>query len=254
MSTIVKVKPIKKDGAWMGFTRYRNTKDSIAPYYDSTGIRYTGLTEEKQKYFEDKLKQKDLSPSSPFWDEYRVIMTDKEREFNILNPEHELAVEFLREHKRIKKSISDMNPYAEYEIVDEVKEAELINTKAAIKRKANKLFDSLTPQQKKDMLKLYPGFVKVEQVSDEIVDARLYEKLEEDPKKFVSIVEDNKRDMKVFLKDLVQADILRKNKSAYYYGNDPLGHDEESTITYLDDKQHQALKVQLMQELKSKNK
>ena len=60
--------------------------------------------------------------------------------------------------------------------------------------------------------------------------------------------------MKVFLKDLVQASVLRKNKTAYYYGDDPLGHDEESTITYLDDKEHQALKVQLMQELKSKNK
>ena len=74
-------------------------------------------------------------------------------------------------------------------------------------------------------------------------------KLEKDPNKFISLVGDKKLDMKVFLKDLVSSKILRKNRTAFYYGEDCLGHDEESTITYLEDPKHQSLKIQFAEQL-----
>ena len=252
MSTLVTIKPIKKEGKWMNTLRYANTKDYITPYYDISGIIKTGLTKEDEVRLGEKLK-KDLTATSEFWHDFRIVMIgEKEKTFNTVSPIQELEVLFLKSHKRIAKSLLEKNAMADYYIVDERAEAQETNNKSSVKIKANRLFDLLTLDQKRDILKLYPGFSKTENVSAEIVEARLYEKLEENPAKFVNLTEDSKRDMKVLVKDLVDNAILRKNRNAYYYGDDVLGHDEESTITHLEDPKNQGLKIALMQELETK--
>lgn len=253
MDKIVKIKLVKKEGVWNGFQRYSGTKDPITPYYDSTGLIYTGLDKEQQLKFESIFK-KDLSPQSDFWKDYKVNMIGtKETVLNLNNPEHELAYYFLLNHKRIAKSITDKDiGLKDYYIVDENKEAEVINNKASIKIKANQLFAKLSTENKKDILKLYPGFLNTDNVSPSIIDAKLYQELEKDPNKFIEHAEDKKRDSKVLLKDLVKAGILRKNKSSFYYGDDFLGHDEESAITYIEDPVRQSLKIDLMAQLNKK--
>lgn len=252
MSTLVTIKPIKKEGKWMNMLRYANTKDYITPYYDSAGIIQTGLTKEDEERL-GKLLKKDLSPISEFWHDFRVVMLgEKEKTFNTISPLQELEVLFLKGHKRVANSFLDKTLSSDYYIVDENAEAQVTNNKAAVKIKANLLFSSLTSDQKKDILKLYPGFSKTEKVSPSVVEAKLYEELEKNPAKFVSLTEDNKRDMKILVKDLVDNQILRKNRNAYYYGDDVLGHDEESTITHLEDPKNQGLKIALMQELEDK--
>lgn len=254
MSNIVIVKPIKR-GTWGGTVRFKNTKDSICPMYDHTGTVVTGLTLEDSERL-GKVLQKDLSPASKFWYEYRVIMTDKPREFNMNNPEHELAIKFLQADKRVANSQEDLDkglfPYANYVIYDEERAAIQKNKEFSTKRKAVAEFAKLSVDQMIDILKLYPGYVNMTSVKPDVIEANLYEKLEENPAKFLLLVSDKKLDMKVFLKDLVNAKILRKNKTAYYYGEDFIGHDEESAITFLDDPQHQSLKIELATQVKSK--
>lgn len=252
---ITKVKPIKKQ-TWSGFIRYKNTKDYLAPYYDSTGTIVTGLTPEDADRLGKALK-KDLSPSSPFWLEYNLIFHDKEREFNESNPEGELAVKYMLAHKRVANSLEERNnwPYADYIIFNEEIEAKVKNEKISLKRKAVSLFNELSTQQMRDILKLYPGYTKTDSVSADVVESKLFELMEIDPNKFIGLVGDKNLDMKIKLKDLVGAKILRKNKTAYYYGDDNIGHDEESTITYLIDPQNQGLLIALEKELeKSKRK
>lgn len=259
MSKIVKIKLIEKKGGpntFNGFVRYRNTKDYITPYYDSRGIMYTGLNDDDEKRLSKEL-QVDLRPSSSYWHDFKIVMTDKIKELYIVeNSVHELEYLFLTGgHKRIANSITDDDfGIKDYYIVDENKEAEVMNSKAAIKIKANKLFASLSTENKKDILKLYPGFSNLDSVSSEIIDAKLYDLLEKDSEKFIAQAEDKKRDTKILLKELVQANILRKNKSSYYYGDDFIGHDEESTISYIDDPARQSLKVDLMAQLTKSDK
>lgn len=229
--------------------RYNNTKDTLSPYYEANGVLYTGLTPERAEYFGQRLKQ-DLSLTSRFWDEYKVVMNNKPKVLHLDNILHELEYEFLKGHYRVANSITDENVgIKDYIIIDEDREAELLNNKAALKIKANELFGKMSTENKKAILKLYPGFTSTDTVSAAIIDARLYEKLEKDPAKFIEHAEDKKRDLKVFLKDLVAEKILRKNKSSYYYGSDFLGHDEESTIEYLEHPDHQGLKIDLMKQL-----
>lgn len=254
MSNIVIVKPIKRN-TWGGFLRYKNTKDSLAPMYDHTGTIITGLTREDADRL-GKILQKDLSPASKFWWEYRVLMTDKSREFNMDNPEHELAIKFLQADKRVANSQEELDkgefPYANYVIYDEEKAAKEKNKEFSVKRKAVAEFAKLSIDQMIDILKLYPGYVNMTSVTPDIIETNLYQKLEDNPARFLILTGDKKLDMKIFLKDLVNAKILRKNKSAFYYGEDFIGHDEESAITFLDDPQHQSLKIDLALQVKDK--
>lgn len=251
MSNIVKIKAIKGE-TWSGITRFKGTKDSICPMFDSTGTIITGLDKEDEIRLGEVLNH-NLSKASPFWHEYRVIMTEKDREFNMENPEHELAVKFLRADRRVANSEEEYKqgiyPYARYVIYDEEVAAKEKNKEFTAKRKATVEFSKLSLQQMVDVLKLYPGFINTNSANADIVESTLFELVEKDPTKFLLLVGDKRLDMKVFLKDLVQAKILRKNKSAFYYGEDPIGHDEESTITFLDDAKHQALKIQLAEQL-----
>lgn len=254
MNGIVKIKLLDKKGnnTFNGFVRYNNTTDTLSPYYDSTGVIYTGLNEEDAKRFGEILN-KDLSPLSDFWHTFTVVMKGKEKTLNLANPLQELEYKFLKGHYRVAQSLTDPNiGIKDYYIVDENKEAEVINNKASLKIKANQLFSKLSTENKKDILKLYPGFSNMDTVSSEVVDARLYEKLESDPARFIEHAEDKKRDLKVMLKDLVSASILKKNKSSYYYGTDFLGHDEDSTIEYLEHPDQQGLKIDLMKQLQAK--
>lgn len=249
MSKQVIVKSIKRD-TWSGFLRFNNTKDYITPLYDASGTLVTGLTEEDEKRLGAALK-KDLAVNSDFWHEYKVLMSDRDKILYIETPEGELAHKFLLAHKRVANSELDKYnwPYADYIIYNEEGEAKVKNEKFSIKRKAMTEFNKLSVNQMRDILKLYPGYTKLDSITSEVVEARLFELMENDPAKFNELVGDKKLDMKVLLKDLVTAKVLRKNKSAYYYGTDNIGHDEESTITYLEDPQNQGLLVSVKKEL-----
>lgn len=257
MNGKVEIKVVEKNGngTFNGFVRYPNTSDTISPYFDgTTGILYTGLTEEDEKYFGGKL-QKDLSKESSFWDDFKIVLKPKGITLELTNITHQLQYKFLQNHYRIAQSLTDPGiGIKDYYIVDDNKEAELVNNKAQLKIKANGLFSKLSVENKKDILKLYPNYTNMDTVSTTIIDAKLYEELEKNPAKFISHAEDKKRDLKVLLKDLISAELLRKNKSSYYYGEDFLGHDEESTIEYLEHPDRQGLKIDLLKQLEVKGK
>lgn len=250
---IVKVKPIKKEQKWSGFKggRYKGAKHTLTVVWDKHGMLNTGLTKEDEEKLGKELRA-DLDKYSPFWHDFQIVMTDRELVLDLDKPEDLLKYKVLMVHPKISKSLSDKNAYAEYVIHNQFEEARVTNSIASIKTKAYILFAKLSQDQKADLLRLYGEFKNTSSASPEIIDATLFKKIEEKPELFVQMVEDKNRDMKVFLKDLVTNNILKKNKSAYKYGTDFLGHDEESTIDFLNDPENQSLKIALMQELKNK--
>lgn len=253
---IVKVKQIdarkKQFSDYNGMT-YKNCKNTLTVQWDQYGNLNTGLTEEEAEELGKAIKH-DLSKESTYWHDFKVAMTDKDLILNLEEPKDLIKYKALLVHPLVANSVNDVHPKAMYVIYNESEEAKNRNAVAGIKIKASVLYSKLTIDQKKDILRLYPNTYNTRNVSNEIIEARLFEHVETNPEKFVRLVEDKKRDMKVFLKDLVTNKILRKNKNAYYYGDDVLGHDEESTITHLDSPENQSLKVALMQELKTLTK
>ena len=248
----ITLKPLKKKNSWAGLTRYNKCQDSISPYFNSKGLVETGLTEEEAEALGKKVGQ-DLNPNSPYWIDFRVVMSDKDVSFDTSNPLHELIHKFLLSHKRVANSLLELDqyPHADYVITNETNEAKKQNIEFNVELEAFKEFAKLTPEDMRNVLKLYPGNAKYGNSDAEIVQAKLAEQMKRDPETFVAIVKDKLKDSKIFLKDLVDARVLRKNKQAYYYGEDCIGHDIESTITYVNDPSNQSLKVALKQELES---
>lgn len=235
--------------------RFKNSKDILTAWYNKYNELQTGVNEEDAERL-GKIMGKDLSPRSSFWHDYSVTILDKDLILNLEYPEDELRYLVLKAHYRVANGADDMSkPRADYEIHDEIKEALKTNESASLKIKAYGLYSKLSIAKKREILKLYPGFMRTDNVSDAIIEANLIKVMENDYHKFISIVEDSDLNSKVFLKDLVNAKILAKNKNMYKYGDDVIGHNETSAIEHLNDPKNQGLKIALMKELEeSKNK
>ena len=69
------------------------------------------------------------------------------------------------------------------------------------------------------------------------------------PEGFIERFEDANKITKIFLAELVESRIVRKDKEAYFYGEVPLGHNLELTIEYLKNPEKQDTKIALMKAL-----
>lgn len=234
-------------------SRFKGGKDSLTAYINRYGQLVTGLTTEDEERL-GKALNKDLTIHSTFWYEYKIDITGEELILYTENPDDELKYLVLKAHWRVQKDPNVRNPLADYVLYSTLDEAKKKVSEGSLKVKAFALYAGLTMQDKRNLLKLYPGYARTDNVADEIVEANLMKELEKDYSKFITRVEDKDRNSKVFVEELVSAKILTKNKNMYKYGDDVLGHNLESTITHLDDPKNQGLKIALMQELKEHKK
>lgn len=228
--------------------RFKNGKDVLVPWYNQYNILQTGLTEEDEVRL-GKATGHDLSKTSSFWHDYHVVITDKDLILNTKYPEDELKYLVLKAHYRVASGPMDNKPLADYVIHNDLEEAERVNQNASFKVKGYTLYSKLSLAKKREILKLYPGFTRTDNVADELIEANLLRMMENDFKKFINLVEDKELNSKIFLKDLVTAHILSKNKNMYKYGDDVIGHSEASAIEHLNDPVNQGLKIALMKEL-----
>lgn len=246
------------DHTWSGFVRYAKCKDYISPYLDRSGVLVTGLTDKEEREFEKLLGLEEfkLSKRSSFWDDYAVIMYDKPKEFDLSIPEDALAYKMLFGHKNVANSWSNILewPFATYVITDDVLDAASENTSHDIKIKAVTLFGKMSADQMSSLLKLYSGNINNDNVPIEVVKSKLFKVMEDDCLKFIELVEDKALETKLMISQLVALKVLRKNRQAYYYGEDVLGHDLEETVLHIDNPENQGLKVALKQEVSKVNK
>lgn len=238
----------KRSDSRFNSPRFKNGKDVLTAWFNKFNVLQTGLSTEDAERL-GALIGKDLSPISPFWNDYSVTIMDKDLILHTENPEDELKYLVLKAHYRVANGPDDANPIADYVIYDEVKEAVKTNEIASVKIKAYTLYSKLTMSQKREILKLYPGYMRTDNVEDALIESNLVKVMESDFSKFITIVEDKELNSKIFLKDLVTARILTKNKNMYKYGDDVIGHSEESTIEHLNDPKNQGLKIALIKEL-----
>jgi len=257
----VKIVPRQKsENMWSGFVRYKQCKDYISPYIDKKGNLYTGLDRDQEIAME-KLLRKDegeLTKESEFWNDFAVIMTNKDKELDLGIASDLLCYNFLLGHKNVANSWDEYNegkwPEAKYVITDDEKDAVIENRKNEIKLKASILFSNLSYEQKTSLLKLYTNNLITDNVSEAVISSRLFKEMENDPEKFVSFVEDKNLDLKLFIKQCVSLKILRKNRQAYYYNDDMIGNDEQDVIDYLNDPQNQGFLIGLKKDVELKTK
>lgn len=243
---------------WSGVVRYQRCKDYLSPYLDQGGVMVTGLNLDEEREFEKlfRMEEGNLSKYSHYWNDYSFVMRDKERELNLNVAEDALAYKFLLAIKQVANSWNEISdwPEATYVITDDVATATNKNMLNDIKIKASELFGKLSLDQMGKLLRLYPGYTTSSSVAPDVVKARLYEEMEKDPEKFIELVEDKALETKLMINQLVSLKVLRKNRNAYYYGADILGHDLDDTVDHIDNPENQGLKIALKQEITKADK
>lgn len=250
----MKVRLIKKQAErWAGVKFYRNCYHAIGSYYTRSGRRYTGLEREDAERLGKELGF-DLRPESDFWDSFHIKLTSERDEIIIdteNNPYGELQYKFLKGHKRVAQSIKDITPGKDYILIHEDLEAQVANTKARIKRKAFSEFDTMTPEQMRKALRMYG--INASNSNNDIVENTLFALVEEDPFKFLNVwVENVDRETQYLIEEALSKNILRKNKTTYYYGTDTIGHVIEEAIAYLKDPKNNDVRLAILSQLEGR--
>ena len=243
------IKSLNKN-TWAGVSQYKNCTTSLSPYFTRSGRIYTGLEKEDEERLGEKLRI-DLSPSSPFWSTFHIKLGSKDLILDITDPYEELKYLFLKNHKRIADGLADRKPTANYVIINEESEAKEENKRNQLKRRALRELDKLSIGDMRKCLRILGN--KADEVSNEIVEQRLSNIVENDPSTFIDKWVDNKKkETEYLVQDAVAKNVIRKNKNVYKYGTDIIGHNLEAAIDYLDNPTNQDLKFTITQETSAK--
>lgn len=238
---------------WVGISKFKNCGDYIGPYWTRSGNRYTGLTEEDARRLEKAIGYPEghLAPYSPFWATYSVKLGNKDLYIHTEKPEDELKYLFLKSHKRVAFGTSNITPSTDYLLSNSQAEAEENNKKFKIKRETYSAFTKMSLEEMRKCLRLYG--IKSDSISNELVESKLNELIENDPQRYLLLWVNNKnKETQYLIEEAISKNIIRKNKNMYYYGTDVIGRSMDEAVLMLDDKKNQDIRLAIMQEIESK--
>lgn len=244
---------IVKSNPWIREVKWDNSYDFIGTYWTRSGALYTGLTQENQERLEKELgyEKGHLSQSSKFWNTFAIKIGKKELILNTEQPEHELQYLFLLGHKRVANGLANVTPSTDYVLINKDSEAAEANRNSKNKRDAYRELDKMSIEDMRKCLRLYG--MKSDTMSNELIEAKLTEKIEENPKLFtLKWIKNPNKDMQFIVEEALSKNILRKSRSQYFFGTDQIGNGLEDCIAYLKDKKNQDILVSIKNEIKSK--
>lgn len=250
MEVIVK---IIKQNPWTGLIKWSNCTDVIGTYYKRSGVRYTGLTDEEARSFEQRFGYKEgtLAPESTYWDTFGVKISVKGTTINTDTLEGEFQYKFLKNHKFVADGVSNITPQKNWVIINKEAEAEQANKANKVKREAYRAFDKMTLEEMRKCLRIFG--IKSDNLSNELVEAKMNEQIDKDPSKFIRLwVENPNKEMNFLVESAISKNIIRKNRTAYYFGTDMIGNGLEDVIAYLSDKKNQDILLAIRNEAKVK--
>ena len=244
---------ILKVNPWTGLTKWPTTFDYVGPYWTRSGNIYTGLTNEDARRLEKALgkQEGELNPNSDFWTTFAVRIGAKDLILNTDRPMDELQYLFLKNHKRVAVGLSNIDPSKDYVMINSDAEAEQQNKANKTKREAYRELDKMSIEDMRKCLRLYG--MKSDTMSNELVEAKLTEQIEKSPEKFMlKWVNNADKDINYLIEEAIAKNIIRRNRSQYFFGTDMIGNGLDDAITYLKDKKNQEIKLAILQEIKSK--
>ena len=238
---------------WSGIAKFKNCSEYIASYWTRSGNKYTGLTEEDARRLEKALNKEEgeLSPNSDFWTTFAVKLGKRDLILDTDKPLDELQYLFLKGHKRVADGLANMNPSKDYVLINKDSEAEQANRINKIKREAYRELDKMSIEDMRKCLRLYG--MKSDTMSNELVEAKLTEQVETAPDKFMlKWVNNPNKEINFVIEEAIAKNIIRKNRTQYFFGTDLIGNGIDDVIVYLQDKKNQDIKLAIMNEIKSK--
>ena len=231
-----------------------NARVGISPEFDlskGTTALKIGISREDWKKFYEPI----FGDYDKFYDTFQIMLTNKQRTFDLSEPKNQIIVALLKNHSFVAKSMDEVTQNTLYLIYDEVEEARKENLEFEYELRAYKHMYDMSPVDKAKFLKLF-GYRNTETVSPELVAKRLKDKAKEDPKKFVEMYEDKARDIRIMIEEFLSAGILKRIGGVFYFGNAqdgvPMGSTHEQVVEFIRDPKNNDLVDQLLKLLKDK--
>lgn len=244
---------IIKANPWSGVVKWPTTFDYLGSYWTRSGNLYTGLSAEDAARLEKELgyAEGQLSPQSSFWDTFAVKIGRQDVILNTDRPEDELKYLFLKNHKRVAVGLNRITPGTDYVLINKDSEAEETNRINKIRREAYREMDKMSPDDMRKCLRLFG--VKSDDMSNEIAEAKLSEVIEQDPSKYLDKwVKNPNKEMNFIIEEALAKNIIRRNRTNYYFGTDLIGNGLDDVIAYLKNKANQEILVSIKSEIQSK--
>ena len=267
-----------RTNTWSGVDRFSDTKEGIACNIDSQGLPITGLTEDikvtnekghieivkgTRTLIEEALgvepgylKRGTTIKHSDFWVQYCVELSTSERRFDTSIPDDWLAIEFLKAQKQVAFGSQNITPYTEYLLYSPEEAAISANKNNKGKREANKVFETLTLGDRKEVLEMF-GF-RAESLSADEVESKLYDTMEEFPDKFLMFVNDPTRKQQAFVRSCLDRQVLTIEMGNIMYKETLLGYDVKNATSALFSEAHSttlaAIKLQVSPKAKTESK
>jgi len=244
-----------KAHSWSGFHRFPKCKDTVIAQYGRAGYA-TGLTPEDEKRLERllHLDAGSLNRFSDYWQDYTVILTDKDKVLKLDRPKDYLDFKILSASDKVANSVNDTAdwPKATYVLYDAEEDAKKDNLKVKEKRKAYKIFNGLTISEMRDVLKVMGK--KADNASETLIENTLNDIVENSPSEFIETIGVSDFKTRVFVNDLVAINALRIRGGHYMLGDTALGHDLEAAILFLKEPKNQDIVLSLKAKLQGKTK
>jgi hypothetical protein len=206
----------------------------LTPQIGKTGYK-TGLTKEEETQFEEvlNLKKGELArKNGDFWHMQEVRIKNKVV-LDLSDDNDYLKFRWLTDSTRVCPSLTLVNKYpnAEYVLIDEQAEAKKESIDIDWEVKAMEHFMSLSTEEKRGILKLYGS--PSDNVNEDMVKTALYKKVKIDFERFVKTIEDKDRETRIFIEELLEHDVVTKQKNFYKNGDDTIGNTTDDVLEYL---------------------
>lgn len=257
----IEIRPVQKQ-------TWHNNKDVeaikgyhiIEPIWDqATGKLKTGLTEEQEKKYSQKLAEdissKDYIPTDPhpFWSfRGKVKLESSPMFFNPEIPLDFVRIQMLKEHPSVANSLKEYEegkfPDATHIIFDEEEEVTNRASKVQTLINATKKISSMSNKERTDMLWILSG-KNVKGKSADFIEVTLYTEVEKDPSRFLEELQVDKktRDSKALILECLFRGILRKDAYGVYFMDEKIGDSVNLLATELNEADKNHIKIKLLE-------
>lgn len=255
----IKIKRIGSAG-YFGISSYPKSVTTLGCEISKTGFN-TGLTVDEEKHFEAELnlKQGELSKHSKWWsDVYNVefaprLNNTKSTEIILDNPINQIKYKVLLASSKVANSEIEKNPNSIFFIDNPEAKAQKELESFEYEYEASTLIHKLSPEDKRGSLRLF-GKSGLDNLSETMLNASLYQEMKKDPKEFVRILTDKNLKTHMLVKELIEKGILKRKGNYYIHNDDTIAHSTEECISYFNDINNQSVKLILESRLNKKKK
>lgn len=267
--SVVEVRPIETD-KWHGKTgrdSFSQPKTIQVLYSNETGKYATGLTEEEAIKWgrETGLDLSDRfipGEEHPYWSSSaaQIKLLNSTMFFNTNKTTDKIKVRNLKASKYVANSFKEYKegkwPDATHVIYDESEEADIKASKLEKQKRAIKLADRMTLQDKIAMiLILSDGEKFVKNKTPNFIEVTLDELLEDDKKltEFIEYASMNAEDLTIRgqVEEAIYRQLLTREGASIYYLGERIGFSKEEAIEWFRSEDNQRLKVSILEKLNS---